>query len=803
MKNGKVKRFAHRALSMLLAVLTVMPAGVLTALAADGMKSTQTKLVVWDWIDDMQSIGQGADYNPANESKNIPVGDVKYSRIMFYQNIAGDRYFFNAAPRGGTSDGYFSNYEEDKIYVDNNARVSNSVHKEWNSDMIAAEFGGSFLSTSGLRTPYIQWREVKEGYQSWRLWAANTNDTWSEYAVMQVDDYEDLDVRRTDGFDINAVSYYGAKNDAIRADGWIIAKEFVGAAAANHKFSFNYFTIWHWDNDAGQYNEAMDFDVGDRKFKTFNAGRNDGVEQFHIFLGKEYKVSTLAEDFKVAADQTQTLGKPLYYIPKGKTITVEPHGTLAIDGVLLNDGEIIVKPGGLLMLKDGAKIFPLTKYDNDCGKIYSTGDIIIGTGSVLCGGANNGVRIMGGGVVNFGVLCGEYIQLDKNDLVDNRVADRNQGGIIAGKSLTGAARSRYVKAALLNEDTAKMDVNVNTDFATLNANSDGSKYITQKYSVYGDGAANVDTSGVGKTTIGSASNPTLSVYYADVPGKGKNGTVLFKDEMLDEVSLRVSGTKAIYTVRGTEHTVENALISAEIGRGAESQTLFKDMWVGKLAGAYVQLEPASAMGTCLAVKDNGTANGTNVQLGKRDMTQTVKGQWWKLTEAGKDGVNQTYRLESYCASGKSLDLPLNNSAPDGANVQIWTTEGDTGSDRRWLLSQDAYNRDYYFLRNAANTGVSMEADGTAVEVKSCQHRFAAMPCEEDVWRSLHLDILAYESFEKLVSHHLRRASAEVVAVAASKIADRTDGLSHHINRMREGSECHGQGDGSFVAFTMR
>ena len=302
MKNGKAKRFAHRAMSMLLAVLMVMPAGILAARAA-GPSTTQTKLVVWDWIDDMQSIGQGADYNPANENKNIPVGETKYSRIMFYQNVGGDRYFFNAAPRGGTSDGYFSNYEEDKIYVDVNARVGNSVHKEWNSDMIAAEFGGSFLSTSGLRTPYIQWREVKEGYQSWRLWAANTNDTWSEYAVMQVDDYEDLDVRRTDGFDINAVSYYGEKNTPIRADGWIIAKEFVGAAAANHKFSFNYFTIWHWDNDAGGYNEAMDFDVGDRKFKTFNAGRNDGVEQFHIFLGKEYKVSTLAEDFKVAADQ--------------------------------------------------------------------------------------------------------------------------------------------------------------------------------------------------------------------------------------------------------------------------------------------------------------------------------------------------------------------------------------------------------------------------------------------------------------------------------------------------------------------
>ncbi|MBQ9719907.1 MAG: RICIN domain-containing protein, partial [Oscillospiraceae bacterium] len=487
----------------------------------------------------------------------------------------------------------------------------------------------------------------------------------------------------------------------------IIAKEFVGAAAANHKFSFNYFTIWHWDNDAGGYNEAMDFDVGDRKFKTINAGRDLGVEQFHIFLGKEYKVSTLAENFEVYKDQTQTLGKPVFYVPKDRTITVDKHATLVIDGVLLLDGTIKIEEGGLLKLKDGAKVFPLTKYDNECGQIDSSGDIVIGTGAVLCGGPNNGIRIGGGGVVNFGVLCGEYIQLEKNDLVDNRVEEANQGWVIAGKSLTGAARSRFVKAAILNEDTAKLTVDRSKDFATLS--STPSFFSKQLYSVYGDGAANVDTSGVGKTTIGSASNPTLSVYTSDKPGE--KGTALFENEMLDEITLRVSGTKAIYTVRGEEKTAENKLITATIGRGTDKQTLFRDMWVGKLNGAYVQLEPASARGTCLAA--SGTGEGANVQLGSRDMNQTVKGQWWKLTEAGKEGLDQTYYLESFEAPGKSLDLPGNNTATNGTNVTIWTTAGDTGTDRRWIMTQDAFSRNHYFFRNVANTGVSLEADGTA------------------------------------------------------------------------------------------
>ncbi|MBR0313356.1 MAG: RICIN domain-containing protein, partial [Oscillospiraceae bacterium] len=738
MKNRTIRKGLRRAAALVLAVLSLVPAELLVPARA-ALSTTQTKLVVWDWIDDMQTIGKngGADYDPANESKNIPVNQVKYSRIMFYQNTGGDRYFFNATDRGGSDSAWYSTYDEDKIYVNSSARVGNSSHKEWNSDMIAAEGGGSFLTKSGENTPYLQYGGTKEGFHTWRLWASTSGDNWSNHAVMLVDDYEDLDVRRTNGFSSNAASHYGAHNDPIRADCWIIGKTFVGAAAANTRYSFDNSVIWHWDNDVGGYNETMDFDRDDTKFKAFNAGTKIGVEEFKIFLGKEYKVSTLAENFEVYKDQTQTLGKPVFYVPKDRTITVRKHATLVIDGVLLLDGRIAVEEGGLLKLKDGAKVFPLTKYDVECGKIDSSGDIVIGTGAVLCGGANNGIRIGGGGVVNFGVLCGEYIELKKNDLVDNRVEAASQGWIIAGKSLTGAARSRFVKAAILNEDTAKLTVDRSKDFATLSSTT--SIFSKQLYSVYGDGAANVDTSGVGKTTIGSASNPTLTVYVSDKPGE--KGTALFKNEMLDEVTLRVSGAEAVYTVRDKVYdTISNKLISAEIGRGTDVQTLFKDMWVGELKNAYVQLEPASAAGTCLAIKDGSTANGANVQLGARDPNQTDEAQWWRLVEDGKSGLNRTYILQSFKDASKSLDLPGNNSAPNGANVQILTTAGDTGSDRRWLLVTDAMNRSYYRLRNAANTGVSLEADGTAagVNVRVASNVESGQTVERQRWRFVNL-----------------------------------------------------------------
>ena len=714
MKKTILSSLTRRAAAFVLALATLVPSELMSMPArAAEIKSTETKIVVWDWIDDMQSIGKGADYDPANESKAIPVGQTKYSRIMFYQNVGGDRYYFNADPNGGPGGkgtGYYTSYEASKVYLDANSRVGSSSNNEWSADMVAAENGGSFITLGGVRTPYIQYVEVKKGYHAWRLWSANKDDTWSKYALLLEDDYEHLNVRLTDGFALWSQTHYGADDKSYRADPWIIDHHCVVAPAANYETTHDDYAIWHWDNDSGQWNEALDFDVGNRRFKEWAVGNAAGIETFKIFLGKEYKVGTLAENYTVPSDQVQTLGKPLYYIPKGKTITVEKDATLVIDGALLNDGMIVVKEGGLLKLKDGAKILPMTRQDSSCGKIDSSGSIIVGTDALLCGGANNGVRISKGGVVNFGIICGESILFERNDLIDNRVDDNSdnpgEGWIIAGRSPTSAARARLIKEAIANEGvTAKMDRS--KDFGKV-TNGTKSNFTTQAGSVYGDGAEHVDTTGVGETGYGSVANPTISVYIGDKPGD--SGTALFENELLDDVSLRVDGTKATYTVREETHTVENKLLSAVVSRGTEKLTLFRDMWIGKLDGAYVQLEPASAAGKCLALYNNGTGNGTNVVLYDRSTTQTNKGQWWKLVADGKSGLNTAYVLESVSAGGKVLDLPGDGAASSGNNIQLYAK--DSGTDQRWILIPDAYDPAYYYIRNTANTGVSLNAENT-------------------------------------------------------------------------------------------
>ena len=134
MKNRKLKNLARRVTALLLAAATVLPVGLLTRPAqAAVMNTTNTKIVVWQWIDDMQSIASGADYDPANDLRNIPVRDTKYTRILFYTNEDGSDYYFNASPDGGTDPGYFSNYKENEIYLDEQSRIWDSSNNEWNS----------------------------------------------------------------------------------------------------------------------------------------------------------------------------------------------------------------------------------------------------------------------------------------------------------------------------------------------------------------------------------------------------------------------------------------------------------------------------------------------------------------------------------------------------------------------------------------------------------------------------------------------------------------------------------------------
>lgn len=672
MKNGTLKRVTRRAVSLLLAVLTVLPAPA--AWAADTGEvepnKTTTKFVLWDWDTDLQKLGKTVDANSSDTANH-------YQRIMFYQQTSVGRYYFNV---DGTTGGY-SRFDEDRIYYPSTARIENSVHKEWNQDLIDFDH---FVTMGGVNTPYITWAEqAHDGWHAWRLYGAAADDSRSEFALCQVDDYENLDLRRT--YDNGTTIRYGAKNDTYRCDPWIIR---------GHD---NDQRFYHWDNDTASYNEDLYF-VHDGKYLKSSNYQKD---YFKTYLGKEIAVPTLAADFRVDNDQITTLGRPIFYIPKGRTLTVESGGVLSVNGLILNDGCIEVKDGGLLILKEGARIMPFTKYGlGGNGSIKSYGTIVVERNAVLCGGGETGLWISGGNLTNFGVVCGENMTLRAREVVDNR----ENGYIAAGKSPSRAMRIQMIRDAWDGVETDAEDIKRSL---TKVEDIDSNPTVVEGAFIGRTDQDHISLSKETAVTVGTDSNPVISIYTKGNPWEQEQ--LLFTANM-DSIDLRVDGNTATYTVSGQgTHKITNQLVSASLGRGGTgAEKLFTNLWAGDIENGWLQLEPECAPGMRLDCSSTKAANGANVYL------YTAHGganQLWKPVKAGETGTGAAaYYLNSGAYSGspsRGLDLPGVNAASSGANVTLYSNDG--GADQMWAMVGTG-DKGYYYIRNAQNSAVSLDVE---------------------------------------------------------------------------------------------
>lgn len=698
MKTGMRNRLGRRLLSMALAAASVLSLAVIEPPKAEALRvqpgqnmTTTTNIVIWDYISQMQDIKGNADVSNPN---------AKYSRVLFYEQRDGDRYFLNASPEGGPigqSPGYYSNYDEKNIYVDEYAKLSNPAYKEWYGDFLNAENSkGSFISKDGFRTPYIQYagdaknkddesRYVKD-FVSWYLWAANKDDTISDYAITLVKKMEDLDVRRTDGRTSKPKSHYGKDNDEIDIAKWIFADKMyiVPASSWTYRTGTKHI-IWHFDDDSGGYDESMDLSLNPTLFWAFRGDLAASVDEFDVFLGAEHAVPTLSQNFVVERDQITTLGRPLFYIPKGKKITVRSEGILSVDGILLNDGEIEVEDGGMLILKDGAKIMPFTQYDNGCGTITSQGSVVVQEDSLLCGGGLNGLRIEGGGVVNFGVICAENMTIAQNYAVDNRPG----GSVLAGYYPKRSTWTRWMLAAVA--DDYDPDLDPYTDFE-LRSDVTRSNNILAG-SIYGD---NTNVKIEGGTLVGNASNPAVSVYVRNTPND--NLETLFEDQLLSSISMTPTAKGVTFQVGRKSYTVEKKLLSMAVGRGGrERETVLQDVWVGPLDGAIVRMNGVSTGRSDYTLSYNNgevsvfTANGS-------------AGEWWRLIRAGEWNGETTYAIESYPLPNSGLGVNGESNAAIGKTVELATSR--TGRDQEWILADAGGG--LYYLRNGANSLLEME-----------------------------------------------------------------------------------------------
>lgn len=184
--------------------------------------------------------------------------------------------------------------------------------------------------------------------------------------------------------------------------------------------------------------EALIQAILDGKFKVYS--RDDRFEDrkdfmnaqpgFDLYWGEPATISFCQLDFTVQKGQVQTFDGPIA-IGHDATITVEDGGVLACSDWIINNGTIVVKPGGTLLLQSYETANDQTRYGvissmedaagDDGGRIYCDGTIIVMPDCKLCCSGKYGLSLgEGSQVVNYGAIISENFSVSQGYTIENR-----------------------------------------------------------------------------------------------------------------------------------------------------------------------------------------------------------------------------------------------------------------------------------------------------------------------------------------------------------------------------------------------
>ena len=184
------------------------------------------------------------------------------------------------------------------------------------------------------------------------------------------------------------------------------------------------------------------------------------------YTGVDYQLDMIHNDFTVENNQITTLGKTgATYIPSYVTLTVEDGGILTVAGSILNDGKIVVKDGGLLILKENSLVIPFQYWNKYGGYVTSEGSVIVRSGAMLVGGGYTGLNFSSGAVINYGYIAADRFTVSKAYTVDNR----KDATVIAGYSPTHNLHYKLVKNVVASDKPAAASTligSVDDDFET-------------------------------------------------------------------------------------------------------------------------------------------------------------------------------------------------------------------------------------------------------------------------------------------------------------------------------------------------
>jgi len=146
---------------------------------------------------------------------------------------------------------------------------------------------------------------------------------------------------------------------------------------------------------------------------------------FEIYWAEPVTVFYVKNDITVVDGQVSTLDGPMM-LTEGKTITVKDGGVLSLTGWIMNNGKIVVEPGGTLLLQKDALI--TTMNTNSKGKenggIQIDGNAVVMSGAKMSCGGVYGLRASStANILNYGAIIAQTMILDGDYILENRGDD--------------------------------------------------------------------------------------------------------------------------------------------------------------------------------------------------------------------------------------------------------------------------------------------------------------------------------------------------------------------------------------------
>ena len=167
---------------------------------------------------------------------------------------------------------------------------------------------------------------------------------------------------------------------------------------------------------------------------NWSSGYSDDVNRyfFDVYYAEPNLMYYLNSDIVVENGQVQNLDGPLV-IEEGTVITVKDGGVLSLTDWIVNNGQILIEPGGTMIVQSvqtenwtrNSAVVPSVKDKGTAaGRVSCDGVVIVMPGCTLAGGGIYGLEFgEGAQCVNYGNLISENWNVYTDHTIENRSAD--------------------------------------------------------------------------------------------------------------------------------------------------------------------------------------------------------------------------------------------------------------------------------------------------------------------------------------------------------------------------------------------